>query len=317
MIKIKFKPLLILIAFFITFCSCKEENQAKTEQREGKFVVIVVIDGPRYTETWGDSTHKNIPVMAKNMAPIGVVSTAFYNKGKTSTNPGHAAICTGNYDSIANNGKELPTHQSIFQEYLKQKEVSPLSTWIVTTKDKLEVLADTKNETWKGQFMPSTNCGIDGNGSGYRHDSTTFRIAKETIKNHHPNILLINFKEPDDSGHDNDWPGYIQGIKDTDQYIGELWEFIQADEVYKNKTTFIVTNDHGRHLDSVKTGFITHGDDCDGCQHLNFFACGPQIKQGVVLDVERGQNDIAPTIAKILDFSFTNTTGVVMDEIFE
>ena len=38
---------------------------------------------------------------------------------------------------------------------------------------------------------------------------------------------------------------------------------------YKDKTTLIVSNDHGRHIDS-KGGFQNHGDDCAGCRHIEF-----------------------------------------------
>ena len=63
-------------------------------QAPTQHVVIVVMDGARYTETWGDPTHSNIPQIATNLARRGVVLTNFYTditdllNGKTETNPG-------------------------------------------------------------------------------------------------------------------------------------------------------------------------------------------------------------------------------------
>ena len=55
-------------------------------------VVVVVIDGPRWSETWGEATRVHIPRRALQLAPQGVLFTAFLNRGPTYTNSGHAAI---------------------------------------------------------------------------------------------------------------------------------------------------------------------------------------------------------------------------------
>jgi len=168
---LKYPFLLSLFAFV----NCIPAPQKGLALYKTKNVIILVIDGPRYTETWGDSTHKNIPHLAKDMVKEGVVFTNFYNNGPTYTNSGHTTLTTGYSQEIDNKGNEFPKYPSIFQYYLKKTGKDKSKTWIITTKDKLEILSNTKDSLWKDTYRPSTDCGKSGLGSDYREDSVTFK----------------------------------------------------------------------------------------------------------------------------------------------
>ena len=279
-------------------------------------VIIVIIDGPRYSETWGDSSLRYIPFMSGKLLPEGVLYKNFRNTGHTFTNAGHTSICTGVDQYINNFGLEIPYKPSIFQYYLASKGVDSTKAWIITSKDKLEILANCKDSLWASKFCPSTDCGDRGLNTGYRNDSVTMVHTFDIMKKHHPNLILINLKEPDFSGHANNWEGYLKGIQSGDRYVYQLWQTIQSDPVYANKTTLLITSDHGRHLDGVKSGFTNHGDDCEGCRHINLLALGPDFKKNVVLDTTRNQKDIASTVAYLLDFTIPTSKGEVMKEMF-
>jgi hypothetical protein len=313
----------IYFIHFVLILSCTNSTLTK----QGKYiphkdlktenVIIVIVDGPRYSETWGDQTHQYIPHMANDLAKEGVIYTQFLNDGYTYTNSGHAAITTGFRKEINNDVKrEYPKNPSIFQFFLKKSGKAKTAAWVITSKDKLEILSNTQDPEWENKFIPSTDCGINGLGTGYRQDSTTLRRSKEILAQYHPNLVLINFKEPDASGHANDWQGYLRGIKDTDEYIWQLWNFINTDPVYKGKTTLMVTNDHGRHLDDVEDGFVSHGDHCEGCRHINFFAAGPDFKKNSIIDAKHKQVDIPPTVGQLLGFPIPASEGVVLDDLF-
>ena len=238
------KRFLLLLLVVSSLISCQTEPPInlgyKTEN-----VIILVMDGPRYSETWGDPTHEYIPRMTNELAAQGNIYTEFYNNGTTSTVPGHTAIITGVYQAIDNGGNELPQNASIFQYWRQQYSQNEDGAWVIASKDKLEVLADCKNPQWAGKLNPSTECGINGLGTEYRHDSVTFASAIEILTNHHPKLLLINFREPDYSAHGNDWNNYVAGIINTDEYIYKIWQIIESDSSYKDKTALFVTNDHG------------------------------------------------------------------------
>jgi membrane-anchored protein YejM (alkaline phosphatase superfamily) len=321
----RIKILSIFLLISVVLFSCLDEpdwhdNRIKKVDRhyKTKNVMIVVVDGLRYSEGWGDSTHQYIPQMAEILSKQGVINTHFYNLGDTYTSAGHTSLTTGIYQSINNSGLELPENPSIFQYWNQQYRNNPVKSWIITSKDKLAVLADCKNQDWKGRFTPSVNSGIDGLGigSGYREDSLTLKTALGVLKDYHPNLVLINFRDPDYSAHSGIWTSYVDGVRKTDKYVYQLWQFLQSDNIYKNTTTLFVTNDHGRHLDTVADGFASHGDGCEGCRHLGFFASGPDFRKGALINVSREQIDIPLTVAELLGFKLPNSKGKVMFELF-
>lgn len=305
----------LFVLLFLLF-SCASDKVA-TQSYKTKYVIVVVMDGPRFSETWGDPAHENIPYMDSALSPNGIVHQQFYNLGETFTTNGHTAITTGFYQKINNSGQELPSNPSIFQHILRNPSNSKEAVWIVASKDKLAVLANCSQSGWKDKFLPSTDCGVNGNGTGYREDSITVKNVLSLLSEKQPTFLLVNFKEPDYSGHQANWPAYLKGIQSSDAYIYEIWKFIQNDPFYKDKTTLFVTNDHGRHLNTVSSGFVSHGDGCDGCRHINLFSYGPDFKSGIVSEQPRSLVDIHATILELLHIRNAETDGKVMRELFK
>lgn len=279
-------------------------------------VFIIVMDGARYMETWGDSTHQLIPYLANDLAPQGIVCTNFYNDGFTNTTAGHTALTTSVYQSIDNTGKEYPQNPSVFQYWLQITGLLSQYTWIITSKDKLAVLGNCNDSGWKGKYLPSTNCGVNGLGSGVRDDSITVDEAKKIVSQYHPRLMLLHFKEPDITAHAGDSLGYLVQITRTDKYIWGFWQFLESDTFYAGKTTVFITNDHGRHLPGVKDGYKSHGDSCEGCRHINLFAIGPDFKKGVVENERYSQIDIPITVAELLHFSLSVSNGKVIEKFF-
>lgn len=277
-------------------------------------VIILVIDGPRYSETWGDPQHAYIPETSKRLAGLGSVNTDFYNLGSTYTCAGHAAITTGVYEHLNNSGLELPSYPSIFQHFSAQ---TGRESYLIASKDKLEILSDTHHPAWRGKFRPQTDCGVAGKNTGYRADSTTYTKTFEILSEEHPSLVLINIKDPDYFAHRRDWDGYLRSIRNSDAFLGNLWDFIQEDPIYGDKTTLFVTNDHGRHSNGISDGFKSHGDGCMDCRHINFLALGPDFKAGQILNTKRSQIDIPATVAELLQFTTFFGEGEIMTELFE
>ncbi|PCI96556.1 MAG: sulfatase [Flavobacteriales bacterium] len=312
--------ILILISYLIIgfFTSCSKTTTTTTTSPTNYYktenVIIIVMDGARYSETWGEPTHSLIPSIANNIAPKGVINNNFRNNGTTSTSPGHLAICSGQYYNLNNGGGQLPPFPTMFQ-YFNEKYPTK-NSWIITSKDKLEVLANTSHTSYNNLHLPNTNCGINGMGSGYRADDITLNVVLNVFNTQHPNLTLINFREPDFTAHSNDSIGYIKQISNVDSLINIIFNFVENDSIYNGTTSIFITNDHGRH-DNLNGGFAGHGDSCEGCRHLLFCAYGPDFKENVVINTPREQIDIAVTIAEILSFNLPNTNGQIMQELFK
>lgn len=320
------KRLLLLIStvcvclFFISNCKkdpslFNENTNVDTSTVTKPKLVVLIIDGPRWEETWGDTSHQYQPCLNDSLRQEGCLFTQFYNMGVTLTVPGHIAISTGNYENAANNGTQLPQQPGLVQLYKKRYNSDSTKVWLIASKDKLEVLNNCLNTSWNGLYKCSTDCGVNGLGTGYREDSVTFNHAKNVLSSDHPDMLFVQFKEPDVSGHSNNWPGYLNGIATGDRYAWEIWKILQSDNYYKNKTTFVITNDHGRHTNGILDGFISHGDNCIGCRHINLFIAGPAIKKNQQINNVYEQIDLNRTLCNLFKLDSTYSQGRVMHEI--
>jgi arylsulfatase A-like enzyme len=293
--------------------SQQSEKSYKTE-----YAFVLVIDGPRYSETYGDSTCKLSPILCDSLRYEGAFFETFMNNGPTYTVPGHAAIVTGNYQRISNSGTVLPRNPSIFQYFLDAKKSSKNDAFVVASKGKLDVLVNTTNKSWHNKFLASTYCGPNGSGIGYGSDKGTFEKVTQLVSSPEPpHLLLINLLAVDVYGHASNWKKYQESITVCDAYASNLWEMIQSNPTLKDKTTLFITNDHGRHLDGVKSGFISHGDKCDGCKHISLLVLGPDTPKGVTVKKERELIDIPKSISQLLNFTMPTCKGTFLQEAFK
>lgn len=316
---LKHKSIIVFFAIvWMAFSGCGRDSEAvlPTTRPEPIKLIVLVIDGARYSEMFGDSNYKYIPRL-RSMMRQGTTCTDLYIDGVTNTVNGHATICTGHYESLNNGGLDYPAYPSFLQYWKRAAVAGDSSTWIITSKDKLEVLSDCTDPQWHGRHRPNTDCGVNGLSTGYRDDSITFNRAMAVLQSGKPKLMLINLKEPDVAGHMGDWNLYLDGIKKGDEYAYRLWTFLQSHPDYRNNTVLMITNDHGRHSNGWLDGFVSHGDNCDGCRHINFMALGPGIQKGYIDTTSYSQNDITATIAKLLGISMPHCNGKVMEGVLD
>ena len=174
-------------------------------------VVMVVIDGPRLVDTWAHPQRRYIPYQHR-LSQEGIFFPHFFNDGDTYTLSGHAALTTGAYERIKNDRSERPALPSIFQRYLATHRSQPTGAILITSKKKLRVLANCQSLSWRDSFLPVVE-------ASDREDSVTLRIARATLENYRPTLTLIHFREPDRRAHQNDWQGYLEGIRTTDRFV--------------------------------------------------------------------------------------------------
>lgn len=307
--------LILLIGISIVQLTCTKPEPALVLPLKLKRCVFILIDGPRWEETGGDTLAQYTPCMNSTLRPEGMFFQNFSNQGESFTIPGITALLTGHYQSIPNDGSVLPEYPSLMQLY---KEKYPASTvWMICSKDKVEVLKDCLEPTYATLYPANTDCGVSGLGSGYREDSVTFVNAMNILQTQHPDFVFIHFKDPDYYGHAADWNGYLNGIVNADKYSAQLWEFLSGDPFYKDQTLFVVTNDHGRHPNGTADGFISHGDGCAGCRHINLFMAGPGIQKGAVNLSNYDQVDIHKTITTVFGLNDAFSEGQFMTTVFQ
>jgi hypothetical protein len=268
-------------------------------------VIIVVIDGARYSETFGsDSLY--IPHIWNQLRPIGTIWTNFYNDGLTKTDPGHSTIASGVWQIIDNKGVGRPEQPTVFEYFRKYTTASEKATAVVVGKYKLDILTYSTHPDYGAKYKATSY--ISSN------DTSVLSDVKKILSFNHPRIMMINLPNVDSAGHTGDWAKYLTAIHNADSLIWNLWQILQSDSIYRNTTTLFITNDHGRH-DNTHGGFKSHGDSCEGCRHILCVAVGRGFQAHRIINQRRTQCDIAPTVGELLSFPtpFSIGTSLLRD----
>lgn len=262
-------------------------------------VVIVVVDGARYSETFG-AGEATIPRLWRDIRPQGMIWTNYRNDGVTKTTPSHATILSGVWQEIANDGSERSTAPTLF-EYFRRETAAPESdACVVAGKEKLTSLAYSAHPDYGAPYGATVVAASTDSSVAWAVDSVLGHLR--------PRLLLVNFADVDRYAHDGDSAGYLGAITRADSLIGRLWQRLQADPFYRGTTTLLITNDHGRH----ETDFTGHGDDCEGCRHIMLMAVGRSIPPGRTVNRLRQHIDIAPTVGDLLGFATPVAAGTTI-----
>jgi hypothetical protein len=271
-----------------------------------RHVVIVVIDGGRYTETLGDSSLANEPRQGLLMAPLGCTGVS-WNNGITNTVPGHAAILSGTYQPLANDGTERPHLPTLFEYYRAATGAPASQTWFFADKVKLSIMSNSDHPDYGDALAAQVNVDCPS-------DIGVVTAAEAQLTIDRPAILAMNLAETDLIAHSGDWLGYLRALQVADSLVYDLWTKIEADTGLAGRTTLFVTNDHGRH-DDAHGGFQNHGDGCTGCRRVQMLALGPDFKTGWVSTAAFQPVDIVPTVGVMLGIDVPYATGQVMDDL--
>lgn len=147
--------------------------------------------------------------------------------------------------------------------------------------------------------------------NGDRYDAFTFYYAFEYLKREKPHVLFIGLGETDHYGHVGQYDEYLTSAHRTDRMLASLWEWVQSNEEYRDKTTLIITTDHGRGK-GYRKSWKRHGRLFFGSGQIWMAAIGPdtpaigEMKSQDKLCLDQ----IASTIGALLGFVYTNVEEV-------
>jgi hypothetical protein len=136
-------------------------------------------------------------------------------------------------------------------------------------------------------------------------DVFTHYIAVEYLKSKKPKVLYIAYGETDEWAHAGKYRSYLDAANQVDVWLKKIWEFVQINNSYKNKTTLFITVDHGRG-DKVKEKWTSHNNTVEDSHEMWFAVMGPGIKNtGEIKEaMQLYQKQFAQTLAKILGYTY-------------
>jgi len=151
-------------------------------------------------------------------------------------------------------------------------------------------------------------------------DTITYHFAKEYIHRNHPKFAFIGFDETDHYSHEGQYDAYLATANMMDRYMQDLWNMIQNDPVYKDKTTLVITCDHGRGH-AGRQFWRHHGPLVRDAHQVWLAAIGPdtpakgELSKGKLYHT----NQIAATIAKLFgkDYKADHKTGKPIDVVVQ
>jgi Sulfatase len=152
---------------------------------------------------------------------------------------------------------------------------------------------------------------LPNNTGGTRVDALTFHYAFEYLKKNKPKVLFLSFDETDHWAHEGEYDKYLHAANYTDGFIKTLWEWLQAQPQYKNKTTIIITTDHGR--GNVKDeDWKHHGAKMPFADEIWFAFLGPDTPPTGEMKGEQQlyQNQVAKTLATFLGLNYASEKPV-------
>lgn len=216
--------------------------------------------------------------------------------------PGYCEIWNGYADpSILTNNHPNNPHTTVLEFLNKQEGFEGDNVVITVAASSLERI-----------FNVDEN---DFTFSAGHKDSTVYNKTMRALKNDHPRVVYMSINKTDHWAHQFQYNTYLNLIHEADSFIQTIWEYIRQDEFYKDRTTLLVTTDHGR---GVGSEWHTHGSG--GVAHADetwFAVVGPDTtptgEQKEEMQVEATQ--FAKTIAAFLEFNFN--TGSAVGELIE
>jgi hypothetical protein len=155
---------------------------------------------------------------------------------------------------------------------------------------------------------------IQGPESPSSGDELTYFMAREVMREFAPRLLLVNFWDMD-VAHWGSYSLYLQAVTKTDRLVGMLWDEVQANKNYKDRTTLLVLPELGRDGDqNTANGFLNHRSGDPSCRKAWLLALGAGVQKGES-DRKVEHVDIMPTAAELLGIRVPEVRGRVLKEI--
>jgi predicted AlkP superfamily pyrophosphatase or phosphodiesterase len=139
---------------------------------------------------------------------------------------------------------------------------------------------------------------------------TVYRQASDSTK---PALFFIHLPDADLAGHAKGWMSkpYLKAVEDCDRAIGTILKGFKELGLY-DRTTFIVTADHGGHE-------TTHGTNAPEDMTIPWIAAGPGIKAGYAIKEQVSVVDTPATVMRAFGLSdyYVEWKSRSVEEIFE
>ena len=236
--------------------------------------------------------------------------------------PGYSELLTAQTDTSINSNDFPPNPYENILEYFNKKpsyknKVAAFGSWnafdrilnekrsgfpVINAFDDNKIALENSDMKLIHQMIKT---GFRPFGSSEILDVFTHYQAFTYLKTKKPKAFYISYGDTDEWAHHGDYKFYLDAIHQFDAWVKEIWEYVQSDPFYKDKTTLLITTDHGRG-DLKKENWTSHGQSIPDAHETWFAFIGPNVKPlGEMKTMQQVyQKQLVPTLVQLFGETF-------------
>jgi dienelactone hydrolase len=257
-------------------------------------------------------------------------SAARVTNGRNFSYPGYNELLSGRADPRIDSNDKKPNPNVTVLEWLERREayrgrVAAFCSWdtfpwiinrersgvYVNAGFEPLVAGDRERVALLNTLVSETTPAADG----VRHDSLTFAAALEYVRAERPRVLYLSLGETDDWAHAGRYDHYLHSAQRFDRFTRQLWDEMQGMDQYRDRTTFVITTDHGR--GSGPTEWKSHGEKIPESRDIWIGVLGPDtppLGERAQADTVT-QSQVAATVAAALGEDYAGSVAGVAGPI--
>ncbi len=137
-----------------------------------------------------------------------------------------------------------------------------------------------------------------------RFDAFTAAFALDYLRRERPRLLYVALGDADEWAHAGNYAFVLESLRQADDFLRELWTWLQSQPRYRGRTTLIVTTDHGR--GATPRDWTDHGPGVEGAQDAWIAVAGAGVgRRGEWRDSpELRLGQVAATIASAFGLDY-------------
>jgi hypothetical protein len=304
-------------------------DPALLDRTEDSGIYDAEVTRTRYwRETPEERRETLMPHFWKRLAPMGVV---LGNKAKGSrvevknphwfSYPGYSEMLTGRpQPDVTSNDIVRYPHRTVLEHAreklgLPKERVAQIGSW-----EGFEMAAASREEAFfmngAYDFVPAglstpemdriagLRVRIQQLWEESSNDVLTFELARLYLREHRPRVMWLGLSQSDDWAHARRYDRLLDYLHLADELLMELWEEVQSLDTHRDRTTLLITTDHGRGI--TPKDWAEHDAGIEGSQEIWIAILGPETPdRGELSNAEPVyQSDLAATLLEILGLDY-------------
>ena len=131
-------------------------------------------------------------------------------------------------------------------------------------------------------------------------DELTFFMTREVMRKFAPRVLAVALSDVE-AAHFGSYALHLSGIRTADRLAYQLWQEVEANPDYRDKTTMVILPEFGRDPDGSSTnGFFNHRANDESTRDTWMMVLGAAVDKPQVVERPIQHVDVCPTLAGLL-----------------